>query len=545
MSSCHSNCSEPPPPLSPDNDITGPGVITNYIASAGITVLIILLYFFLVFDPVRDPFEKDEKAPDDPPFRPNAIDLLITRKVRGWGQRRMSKCLKNRLEKSLVNCVVAMGDLQLVTGFSILVSGAVQLSCGLTVYEWQIAVYLAWFSCLTHLSCLMVLRSYLYVHTFGRTWRLVAMGLLAILLIVGLLPTANYGDLYNSRPRSSDYAKCYLKIRSSPGIALYSMILSVLTIAIGFISRVMKLHKMLSVTLWGGLRIRASLRARAILHGLYKWCIAGGAVQGLRFSLVYRPLFAVFLVARFTLDAWVSMFVEALWLFIAFFWGVLRLMLALNDTPRSQDLWTTTAGHNKGDWTFGQVVSLVLLVAPLMNLLDYFDQNPATGARTSIPRNFLEPHEPMRRSSSPVPPLFMEEVPDPKSLDGNWSNHRETLGMAVIYSLISMMAFVLQLFLPSINKPLLEILISLDWGIKVIFALTGTYGVVLFSLFLESKVSKERKGTRRCLQFLNLAFYVLSFNFGGTYPLGGSRVMLNFMQPLALGFYGLLGIMFR
>lgn len=139
----------------------------------------------------------------------------------------------------------------------------------------------------------------------------------------------------------------------------------------------------------------------------------------------------------------------------------------------------------------------------------------------------------------------MEEVPDPKSLDGNWSNHRETLGMAVIYSLISMMAFVLQLFLPSINKPLLEILISLDWGIKVIFALTGTYGVVLFSLFLESKVSKERKGTRRCLQFLNLAFYVLSFNFGGTYPLGGSRVMLNFMQPLALGFYGLLAIMFR
>lgn len=203
-----------------------------------------------------------------------------------------------------------MGDLQLVTGFSILVSGAVQLSCGLTVYEWQIAVYLAWFSCLTHLSCLMVLRSYLYVHTFGRTWRLVAMGVLAILLIVGLLPTANYGDLYNSRPRSSDYAKCYLKIRSSPGIALYSMILSVLTIAIGFISRVMKLHKMLSVTLWGGLRIRASLRARAILHGLYKWCTAGGPMQGLRFSLVYRPLFAVFLVARFTLDAWVSMFVE-------------------------------------------------------------------------------------------------------------------------------------------------------------------------------------------------------------------------------------------
>lgn len=77
-------------------------VITNYVASAGITVFIILLYFFVVFDPVRDPFEKNEKSPEDPPFRPNAIDLLITRKVRGWGQGCMSKCLKNRLEKSFV-----------------------------------------------------------------------------------------------------------------------------------------------------------------------------------------------------------------------------------------------------------------------------------------------------------------------------------------------------------------------------------------------------------------------------------------------------------
>lgn len=203
-----------------------------------------------------------------------------------------------------------MGDLQLVTGFSILISGAVQLDCGLTVYEWQIVVYLAWFSCLTHLSCLMVMRSYLHVHTVGRTWRLVAMGVLAILLIVGLLPTANYGHLYNQRPGPSDYAKCYLKVRRSSGITLCSMILSVLTIAIGFISRVMKLHKMLSVTLWGGLRIRTSHRSRAILRVIYRWSVKSGPAQGLSFSLVYRPLLAVFLAARFLLDAWVSMFVE-------------------------------------------------------------------------------------------------------------------------------------------------------------------------------------------------------------------------------------------
>ncbi|CAG7919466.1 unnamed protein product [Penicillium olsonii] len=269
-----------------------------------------------------------------------------------------------------------MGDFQLITGFSILISGAVQLNCGLTVYEWQIIVYLAWFSCLTHLSCLMVLRSYLYVHTIGRTWRLIAMGVLAVMMIVGLLPTANYGNLFTSRPRPSDYAMCYLRIRHSPGIALLSMIASALTIAIGFISRVMKLHKVISVTLWGRFRIQASHRSRDILRAVYKWCTASGPNLGLRFALVYRPLLAVFLVARFSLTTWFSMFVEAVWLFIAFFWGVLRLMSALNDNSNDQgdqDLWTKTAGQNKGDWSFGQVVSLVLLVAPLMGLLEYFD----------------------------------------------------------------------------------------------------------------------------------------------------------------------------
>jgi hypothetical protein len=77
-------------------------VITNYVASAGFAVLVILLYFFVAFDPTVDPFAKDEKSVDDPPFRPNVIDLLLTRKVRGSFPGCMSGCLKKRWEKSFV-----------------------------------------------------------------------------------------------------------------------------------------------------------------------------------------------------------------------------------------------------------------------------------------------------------------------------------------------------------------------------------------------------------------------------------------------------------
>ncbi|OQD87340.1 hypothetical protein PENSOL_c080G08371 [Penicillium solitum] len=354
--SCHVNCSERPPQLSPDNDITGPGVITNYVGSAGLAVFLILVYFFMVYDPARDPFDNHEMS--QRPYQANPIDEMVTRKVRS--------CFKWSL--------VAIGDLQLITGFSILIGGAIQLDCGLTVYEWQVIVRLAWFSCLTHLSCLMALRNYLHTHTFGRTWRLVAMGILASMLIVGLLPTANYIDLLHSI--SSEYAMCHLAIRPSSGIALWSMVLPILVIALSFVSRVIKLHKTLSVELWGKLRTRASVNARSILLVVYNRCSTRGLKQRLSFFLVYRPLFAAFFVARLVFAAWSSMFVEGLWLLIAFIWGLLQLMGALNDGSKELGLWTMPGSHTRTDWTFGQVVSLLLLAAPLISLLEYLDHSP-------------------------------------------------------------------------------------------------------------------------------------------------------------------------
>ena len=120
-------------------------------------------------------------------------------------------------------CVQAMSDLQILTGISILVSGYMQLRCGIASYHWQVLVHLAWFSCLTHLSCLTFLRSYLYHRPGERTWRLSAMAILIILLLVAMVPTRNYiwttweSDAISLQPapRPSDYAICFF-VRSDP-----------------------------------------------------------------------------------------------------------------------------------------------------------------------------------------------------------------------------------------------------------------------------------------------------------------------------------------
>jgi hypothetical protein len=50
-----------------------------------------------------------------------------------------------------------MSDLQIVTGFAILLSEFAQLQSGLAALKWRTILDLAWFSCLTHLSCLTML----------------------------------------------------------------------------------------------------------------------------------------------------------------------------------------------------------------------------------------------------------------------------------------------------------------------------------------------------------------------------------------------------
>lgn len=206
-----------------------------------------------------------------------------------------------------------MSDTQIVTGFSILISGFLQLRCGLTTFYWQVVVYLAWFSSLTHLSCLTLLRNHLHKHTAERRLRLFAMGALAVLLLVGLSFTGNYYwevDASIPRPGLDDLAMCYLPYTPKLNLTLWTMVVSMLIIVCAFASRVVKLHRALSVDIFGRARARLSIHARKVLRCVYVRCDTPGAVANLSRSLCYRPLLAMYLVVRFLFDAWSSLLLE-------------------------------------------------------------------------------------------------------------------------------------------------------------------------------------------------------------------------------------------
>lgn len=225
-------------------------------------------------------------------------------------------------------CILAMSDLQIVTGFSILISGLVQLENGLAAYQWLFIVELAWFSCLTHLSCLTLLRNHLSHHTSERLWRLFAMGALATLVTYGLFSTANTwfssGD-YNQgipaichlgvSPRPPDSTSWSSVIWSSASLhfvnwAFWTNLVSIMLILIGFTSRVIRLYRTLSVNIFGRARLWVSARIRRILRVLFIWSSRDGCRGSLKRSLIYRPLLTLFLTARFIIDGWTSVLCE-------------------------------------------------------------------------------------------------------------------------------------------------------------------------------------------------------------------------------------------
>lgn len=228
-----------------------------------------------------------------------------------------------------------MSDLQIVTGFAILLSGFTQLQSGLEALKWRTILDLAWFSCLTHLACLTMLRRHLHTHTIERVWRLLAMGILAALLAAGLLPTANSKWLLLSEDTKATPAicilGCYLKpgpnkewreslrfINNSsywhPSQWFWSPIISATFIVVAFAFRVVRLHKSLSLSVNRATKWLDNQMQR-LLWFLFRTLCKKGEIYSLKRSLGYRPIFGMVMIWRFVLVLWASFALEVCSLF--------------------------------------------------------------------------------------------------------------------------------------------------------------------------------------------------------------------------------------
>lgn len=94
-------------------------------------------------------------------------------------RKRATSTIKHRLERwslALETTIISFSDQQVLTGISIIIGGLSQLEWGLAVYHFQAVGNLAWFSTMTHILTLTVLREKMRSNKIIRILRIVLMG---------------------------------------------------------------------------------------------------------------------------------------------------------------------------------------------------------------------------------------------------------------------------------------------------------------------------------------------------------------------------------
>ncbi|RMY86926.1 hypothetical protein D0862_10816 [Hortaea werneckii] len=174
--------------IKPDADISGIGVILAFLITAYASFVAILAAYVCGM------------------VEPESLSLADVKvmRIRSRTERHP------RMHRILRQTIIVLSDQQIVTGIAIMTAGFVGLRSGqISVYHYQIVLYLAWLSSSVHLSALTLLRPFLNRHSGLKVWRLVGMGALFIMLIIGLVPTVSYdwGIINFKDPKDSSIGK--------------------------------------------------------------------------------------------------------------------------------------------------------------------------------------------------------------------------------------------------------------------------------------------------------------------------------------------------
>ena len=210
-------------------------------------------------------------------------------------------------------------DQQLVTGIALLVGGFSQLRDGLDAYHWQILVYLVWFSSLTHLTTLTVLRQYFRDNSAIRLWRAVFMLIIVVMLGIALVPTGNSFWLPFLPPLSNPNSswilagipvKCYYTLDAPPYgdyVPASSMVSSVLVLFFGYSTRLVKLS--IRTAAFSKYWLRTAPRTT-----WKRWMAGCGCVDGLGAkSLLLKFLYMIMETVYVCLHGWYEVYDSMLW----------------------------------------------------------------------------------------------------------------------------------------------------------------------------------------------------------------------------------------
>ncbi|ETS73434.1 hypothetical protein PFICI_15039 [Pestalotiopsis fici W106-1] len=273
-------------------------------------------------------------------------------------------------------CILNMCDIQILTAFALLVSAYIMASpsssAPLTAYLWYLVVLLAWFCAITHLAGLSVLRGYFFRRPRMKVVRVSLMFLVLALLTAALVPTGFFDwtsyIIINGASWPQSPAFCYFDIKTgqnlwyssydhfrslypgwdnvviSPSLmdtnAMQTMIVTVVLLHFGFITRCVKLSQQLSSV------VNRNFRQRPTMD-----------------PLLYHETMYLYGASVLTTDQSDR---------IAGISYIAGDTTAGGNSTQADAVHLIGAEDSSGDvnvWTFGQLVAVLLLAAPISSMI--------------------------------------------------------------------------------------------------------------------------------------------------------------------------------
>ena len=274
-----------------------PKVLISFTLTAYITLFTVVIYYLAGFVPSEFTNRIDE----------GFLEFF-------W---RITRVKKPSLswEPTLRQAVLSYSDQQIITGIAVLASGYGQLSCGLSTYHWQIVVYLAWFSSLTHLLTLTFLRRYFLTNRAARAWRAALMLLMLTMLIIALVPTG-YDGWRMTGVISGPSAICFFGWVKSPiprhflirSYKSLATLLSAAVLVIGYVTRLIKISQRAShfIERWARMKPGSAIK-RSIRYGRERADIPGA---GWYWRAMHLGLETLYVILKAYYDAYQSLLWE-------------------------------------------------------------------------------------------------------------------------------------------------------------------------------------------------------------------------------------------
>ena len=264
--------------------------------------------------------------------------------------------------------VLVLSDQQLVTGIAVLASGYVN-RCTLSTYHFLTVVCLGWFAATVHLSTLTVLRNYFKEFKIIRYVRFAAMIAMGAMLFRGVMV------LYGPRGDCTMPVQCLIGNKASlptSGLVKFCCILFQLSFVV--IAYSVKSTKVF-------LAKHSRFSARAIICKIFRNKLSTIKTRRAQYVSYLRKLSrsrsnrasvkAGLAICSFMFMECLDSFLwQLIWLWFMNFYGIRQVFWA--------KLWLRgTLGDklqgNENQWSFGQMVPLLLLVLPALTLIEGYE----------------------------------------------------------------------------------------------------------------------------------------------------------------------------